>query len=67
MTGEMVEIGNIEIRLETGKYNATEGYDSPEIYYKDGNTEENCDADTWHLYSQTFVSSGYIRIRVEAP
>lgn len=61
----MVQIGNVEIKMETGKYNTTEG--TVNILYKDGDSEANCDADSWHAYSSTFVSSGYVRIRLEAP
>ena len=66
MESEMTNLGAVEIKFETGKYDATEGAGLV-LKYKDGDSEENCDADSWHLYSGTFVSSGYNRFRVEAP
>jgi hypothetical protein len=66
MESEMVDIGaGEEVQLIDGKYDATVG--SLIIKYKDGDTEANCDADTWNTYSATFISDGYVRCRVEAP
>ena len=61
----MVAIGAVEISIETGKYIATEG--SINILYKDGDSEANCDLDSWNAYSGSFTSAGYVRVRLEAP
>ena len=38
-----------------------------DIFYKDGDTYNNCDIDTWHNYKGSFVSAGYVKIRLESP
>jgi len=64
MESEIVHIGVNQVQILIDKYRTGSG-SSPTIKYKDGDTEENCDLDTWNTYTGPFSSSGYNRIRVE--
>jgi hypothetical protein len=66
MESEMTNLGTVNLEILDGKYDATEG-EGLILSYKDGNSAENCDLDTWHPYSEVFVGFGYNRIRIEAP
>jgi hypothetical protein len=65
MEGEIVEIGAIEVQILINKYRTGSG-PAPTVKYKDGNTYEDCDADIWNLYSSSFTSQGFVKVRVEA-
>lgn len=59
-----VNIGENDVVINLGDYQAGTG-PAITVKYKDGTTAENCEADTWHDYSGSFTSTGYILIRVE--
>ena len=42
-------------------------YGTPTVKYKQGNSQANCEADTWHAYTIPFVCGGWVKIRLEAP
>jgi hypothetical protein len=55
-------IGVGAVRLRSDVYDTGTG--SSTIYYKQGSTEANCIADTWHEYTHSFSCAGWIKIRV---
>jgi hypothetical protein len=61
---EIINIGTGQIDIIIDEYQSGSG-DSPVIKYKNGNSEANCNADSWNTYSAPFNSLGYIKIRVE--
>ena len=52
------------IAFTRDKYTAGSG--SITSKYKTGTTEANCLADSWHTFTTSFTSTGYIQIRIEA-
>jgi hypothetical protein len=60
----MVNVGTIEIEILYDNYQSGSG-PAPTIKYKDGDSEANCNADTWNTYSVPFTSAGYVKIRFE--
>jgi hypothetical protein len=68
-TGEYMEsptynIGSGTVRLRKDVY-ATGSGDSI-IQYKQGDSESNCNADTWTTYDTPFSCSGWIKVKVSA-
>lgn len=63
MESEVVETGIEEIELLQNIYQAG---DDGVIYYKTGVDEADCVADSWHEYLTTFISEGFVQVRVEA-
>lgn len=55
-------IGAGDVRLRKDVYSSGAG--TPTIYYKQGDSESNCEADTWHEYVSTFACSGWVKVRV---
>lgn len=62
---EVVNVGANEIEIIVDNYQSGSG-PAPVVKYKDGDSEANCEADSWNTYSAPFTSSGYIKVRVEA-
>ena len=47
------------------KYPGATGGPVPVVEYKTGNSEANCEADSWHIYNgHSFISQGWIKMRV---
>lgn len=63
MISEMVELGAGNATITIDKYDTGSG-PAPTIEYKNGDSEANCDADSWNVYSGEFTSLGFVRIRV---
>ena len=61
---ETWHIGSGRVRLTIDKYDA--GFGDPELKYKQGNSEVNCEADIWHDYTIPFVCSGWIKVKISA-
>lgn len=62
MESETWNIGSGDVRIRLNVY-ATG--DNATIYYKQGDSEANCEADTWHAYSSPFACSGWVKVKVE--
>ena len=54
-------IGQCEI--DRDKY--VSGLGNVTIKYKNGDTQANCEADSWNLYIEPFSCTGWIKIRIE--
>jgi hypothetical protein len=52
------------VSIEENKYQSGRG--TLLKYYKTGATEDDCDADSWHSFTTTFSSLGFLKIRFEA-
>ena len=63
MESETWNIGSGSVRLRTNLYAAGAG--TPIVKHKEGDSEANCEADTWHTYSSEFSCDGWIKVRVE--
>ena len=61
---EVVYMGAETVEILIDKYQTGSG-DFPTIQYKDGSSKANCLADSWNNYTEPFVSTGYVQIRVE--
>ena len=61
---EVVDIGANQVEIVIDEYGSGSG-GPPVIKYKDGDDYANCIADTWHIYTVPFLSTGYVQIRVE--
>ena len=57
-----VNVGSGTKVIELNKYGSGDG--SPIVKYKTGDSEINCDADTWHDYSGNFTSTGWSKIQL---
>jgi len=66
MESEVVNIGANTVKITLDKYGAGSG-PAATVEYKDGDSEANCEADTWNSYTVPFVSTGYVKIKVAAP
>jgi hypothetical protein len=55
-------IGTGLVKLQLNKYNTG---DNVSIYYKDGSSLSNCEADTWKRYSSYFTSSGWVQVKLQ--
>ena len=64
MESEVVNVGVHTLVIESDQYVGSGG---AVIKYKDGDSEANCEADSWNLYSNPFSSAGYTKIRLEHP
>jgi len=53
--------------VDTGFMDAPYTYGVPTVKYKQGSSQANCEADTWHAYTIPFVCGGWVKIRLEAP
>jgi hypothetical protein len=62
MESEVINIATELVQILQNKYLSG---DNGLIKYKNGTTEENCLADSWNIYSDPFISLGYVKIRVE--
>ena len=52
--------------LIIGKDIYASGYGAPDIYYKTGDSEATCDADTWTLYTGSPVACArWVKVRIE--
>lgn len=60
---EVVNVGIGTALITLDEYQSGEG--APIVKYKDGDSEANCEADTWNTYTVPFVSQGYVKIRLE--
>ena len=63
LESETWNTGVVTIGINANKYNSGTG--TPTIKYKTGDTESNCEADSWHNYSGSFSSDGWVKVRVE--
>ena len=63
MNGEVVNTGTKTVQLLQNNYQAG---DTVVLKYRHGATEADCLAAGWNAYSGTFVSLGYVQVRVEA-
>lgn len=61
---ETWNIGFGRVKITLDKY--LPGFGTPTVYYKSGDTQVNCEADTWHPYVGSFVTQGWVKIRIEA-
>jgi len=59
---ETWHIGPGRIKITLDKYGSGSG--APTVYYKQGNSSANCDSDSWHLYSGSFVNLGWVKVRI---
>jgi hypothetical protein len=62
MESEVVKISN-SVEILYDNYQTGSG-PPPIIEYKNGSTEENCNNDSWNIYSDPFIALGYIKIKV---
>lgn len=60
---EVVNVGAGSTTITLDDYATGSG--SPTVKYKDGDTEANCEADTWNTYSTPFTSQGFVKVRLE--
>jgi len=60
---ETWEIGAGRIKITIDKYGTGSG--TVVVKYKDGNSLANCEADSWHNYTGSYVSSGWVKVRIE--
>jgi len=63
MESEVVSVNAQEVQILIDNYDTGSG-GPVTIEYKDGDSEENCLSDSWNSYVESFVSSGYIKIKV---
>jgi len=61
---EIVNIGVGEVTISLNQYQSGVG-EAVTVKYKDGDSEANCEADTWNIYSAPFTSEGFVKVRVE--
>lgn len=59
---ETWHIGPGRVKITLNKYGSGSG--SPTIYYKQGNSESNCNSDSWHPYTGSFITLGWVKVRV---
>lgn len=62
MESETWNCGARRIKILIDKYGAGAGAST--LQYKDGATQVACDADSWHNYTLPFVSSGWVKVRI---
>jgi hypothetical protein len=60
---ETWNFGVTTCKLTEDKYETGSG--SITLKYKNGNSEANCEADSWTVYTAPFACTGWIKIRVE--
>ena len=58
-----VNVGSGTRVIELNKYGSGDG--SPDLQYKTGTDEANCDSDTWHDYLGSFTSEGWAKIKLD--
>jgi hypothetical protein len=63
MESEIVYTGEIYVELLQNNYDSG---DILMVKYRHGATEAACLLASWDVYSNPFVSSGYVQIRIEA-
>jgi hypothetical protein len=68
-SGEYMEsptynIGSGTVRLRSNVYATGSG--TPTVQYKQGDSEANCNADTWHDYSVPFTCAGWVKVKVSS-
>jgi Ca2+-dependent lipid-binding protein len=63
MQGEIVNTGITHVELLQNHYKPN---GTVTLKYRHGATQEDCLAADWNLYSDPFVSLGYVQVRVEA-
>lgn len=63
MESETWNLTSMKAIINLDKYGSGSG--GITVKYKDGNSEANCEADTWHAYSIPFACTGWIKIRIE--
>jgi len=64
LESEIIQLLTQQVYIAVDQYNTGSG-DPITIKYKNGNSEANCNADTWNTYSVPFNSLGFIKIRME--
>jgi len=62
MESETWQLGAGNASITLNKYGSGSG--SPPIQYKTGADASACEADSWHNYSTSFTSLGYVKIRL---
>ena len=60
---ETFNFGARDCRIKKDAYQT--GFGTVIIKYKNGDTLENCEADTWTTYTGWFTCSGYVKVRAE--
>jgi len=58
-----VDTGNVEIEILINEYKSG---DTIPIKYRHASTKAGCLAASWNVYSGTFVSDGYVQVRLES-
>lgn len=54
-------VGRVKITLD--KYAV--GFGAVDVLYKNGNSQANCEADSWHSYIGSFVCTGWVKVRLD--
>jgi len=62
MESETWETGAVPVKITPNKYGT--GIGVVHIEYKTGDSVGNCEADSWHEYVGSFISSGYVKVKV---
>lgn len=60
---ETWNIGPGRVKITIDKYGSGSG--TPVIKYKSGNSQISCEADSWHAYTGSFITTGWIKIKIE--
>ena len=63
MTGEVVDTGAKTVELLQNHYASG---DTVLLQYRHGTTQTACLAATWNNYTTTFVSAGFVQVRISA-
>jgi hypothetical protein len=63
MVGTIRMLGTVTCQVNTYR---SYGPGTLTKYYKTGATSSGCEADTWKVFSTSFVSQGYVKVRFEA-
>ena len=61
MISEVVHTGNVNVEI---LYNVYAAGDNINLDYRHGNSPANCEAAAWNDYAGSFLSDGYLQVRV---